>query len=50
MNMFHDNMFLTNGMYLSFYDSSYGYIQYGFIPNAAWRFSNYFSTCLGVGI
>ena len=44
------SMFLKNGMYLSFCffyilpRAIYGYIQCGFIPSAAWRFSNIFSS------
>ena len=30
--------------------ASYGYIWSGFIPSVVWRFSNYFSSSLGVGI
>ena len=41
------SMFLTCGMYLSFYfyvlpRASYGYIWCGFIPSMVWGFSNYF--------
>ena len=51
-HVFMINMFIKNGMYLSYIfaqpRASFGYIQYGFITRAVWRFSNNVPALLGV--